>query len=186
MGPIAVRRHFPTFAAGYCGLLRSIRVMCRVGVWLTPRVAMALVLVMSCELVWILAIPESTAGLKVPALVRGQTLLGFMHRTPPPWPRGNCFSVSSVARWLGPARGTRRIGGRVGNMHAENFSEIVKQLRLQTIEVEALDDGRCLVTDPRIPRNWLLEKPCPICLREPEAEDLLMRYPERFGTQASR
>jgi hypothetical protein len=71
-------------------------------------------------------------------------------------------------------------------MHAENFSEIVKQLRLQTIEVEALDDGLCLVTDPRIPRDWLLEKPCHMCVREPEAEDLLMRYPERFGTQASR
>src|SRR5262245_8597874 len=126
MGPFALLRHFPAFAAWYCRSLRLIRAMRRIGVWHTPRVAMALVLVMSCELVWIVAIFEPTARFMVPAVIGQRTLVGFRHRTPPPWPRGNCFSVSSNARWLGPAPGTRRIGGQVCNMHVENFSEIVQ------------------------------------------------------------
>ena len=65
-------------------------------------------------------------------------------------------------------------------MHAENFEGIVKRLGLWMVEVQPLGEDRCLITDPRIPREWLLDRPCPHCFRESEAEDLFRRYPERF------
>ena len=65
-------------------------------------------------------------------------------------------------------------------MHTENFSEITRQLKIDAVEVlilhtkktpitiqqiggpkyEAFDDaGYALITDPRIPREWLLSEP---------------------------
>jgi hypothetical protein len=118
-------RHIPTFAAGYCRLLRLIRAMCRVGAWLSPRAAMVLVLVMSCELVWIMAVPEPTARFMVSASIALHTDRLFFHQAPPPWQHGNCFHVASKGHWFGPVRGFRRMGGKVCIMHAENFSAIV-------------------------------------------------------------
>ena len=178
----SIRRHFPTFAAWFRRLLLLIRAMCRVAVWLSPRVAMVLVLVMGCQLVWIVLIPGRTDRVMVPAMITRQTLVGFdsIRSKPPPRLRGNCFSVSPKARWSGPLVGSRSTLWQVCNMHAENFSEIVQRLNLQAVEIQLLDEGRCVITDPRISRDWLLEKPCPTCFREPVGEDLLMRYPERF------
>jgi len=52
------------------------------------------------------------------------------------------------------------------------------------VEIQPLDDGGCLITDPRIPRGWLLERPCSQCVREPLGEELLARYPGRFRDPA--
>ena len=67
MSPSDIPRHFPTFATCYRRLLRLIKVICRVGVWLSPRVAMALALVMSCELVGIVE-TYRTAKVTIPEM----------------------------------------------------------------------------------------------------------------------
>jgi hypothetical protein len=43
-----------------------------------------------------------------------------------------------------------------------------------------------LITDPRVPREWLLEVPCPTCYRGPERGALLRLYPEHFRTPHGR
>ena len=70
-------------------------------------------------------------------------------------------------------------------MHAQNFTGIVERLGLWVVEVQPLGEGRCLITDSRIPREWLLDRPCPTCCRHPEANDFLWRYPERFRPPAA-
>jgi hypothetical protein len=185
MGVSAIRRHFPTFLAEYCRLLTLIRAICRAGVWLFPRVAMALVLVTSLELVWVVVMPGRTDRVTVPAVITMQTDVGFMHRAPPPWPRGNCFNISPSPRWLGALLGSRRTDRKVCNMHAENFSAIVGRLKLKAMEVEPVDERSCLITDRRIPREWLLQQPCPTCYHEPERRDLLRRYSEHFSAPLS-
>ncbi len=186
MEPIALHRYFPTFVDGYCGLLRLIKAIWRIGVWLSPRVAMALVLVMCCELAWIMGNPDAIARSMVPAVLGMRTLVGFLHSTPPPWPRGNCFSIPPKARWLGPMSGTQTIGGHVSNMNAENFEAIVQQRKLQRVEIRAIDDRNCLITDSRIPSDRLLDKHCPHCVRGPYSEVLLMRFPENFRRPSGR
>jgi hypothetical protein len=73
-------RHFPTFVAGSFRLHRLIRAMCRVGLRLCPGVTMVLVLAMCCELVWILAVPDPTARVMVPAAIVMQTQVGFSQK----------------------------------------------------------------------------------------------------------
>jgi hypothetical protein len=180
MGSSSLLGHFPTFVAGSRGLLRLVRVTRRAGVWLSPRLAMALVLLLSFELAWIMAVPEPTGRFMVPAVLGVRTLVGFSHRTPPPWPRGNCFGMSVKTRWLGPIRGTPKVGGHVLNMHAENFSEVVKRLKLQSVEIQPVAEAACLITDPRIPREWLLEEPCRTCFGGPGSEGPLRHYPDHF------
>jgi hypothetical protein len=131
-----------------------------------------------------------TDRVMVPATIRRKTIV-FTY-SDPPRPRGDCFDVSPTP----PERGgwgrpqDQLFGGgnrlwQVCNMHAQNFAGIVERLGLRTVEVQRLGEGRCLITDPRIPRDWLLDRPCPTCFREPEAEDLLRRYPERFHPPAA-
>ena len=104
------------------------------------------------------------------------TLMQFNRTSPPPWPRGNYLTFhfrnspapGAMEEWvLWPAV----------NFHAENFSEITRRLRIDSVEVRVLhstreiikirDSGReersavgvkgfALVTDPRIPRDWFL------------------------------
>jgi hypothetical protein len=127
----------------------------------------------------------------VPATISEQTLVGY--NSIPPQPRGNCFSVSPtplrIEWWIGlrdgGGGGLRGGRWRVANMHAENFEGIVKRLGLRMVEVQPLGEGRCLITDSRIPRDWLLDRPCPHCFRKPVADDLLRRYPERFHPPAA-
>ena len=180
MGPSTIERHLPTFVACYRGVLVLIRVICRAGTRLFPRAVMVIVLVMTCDLAWIVFRPEHAGRVLVLTAIRGQTEVGFVNRGPAPWPRGNCFTVAPSVRWGWRLRGTRNPDWRVCNMHAENFSEIVKRLGLQTVEVLPFNESYCLITDQRIPREWLLEKPCSQCVREPVGEELLARYPGRF------
>jgi hypothetical protein len=125
-------------------------------------------------------------GFMVPA-VRGRTTqVGFFYRTPPPWPRGNCFGVTTKARWLGPARGTGASEWNVANMHAENFSVIAARLSLRTVEIQPIGGGSCLITDPRVPREWLLEEPCRSCYRGPAREEIRKRYSQYFRAPHAR
>jgi hypothetical protein len=120
-------QYFPTFAAGYNRLLLLIRAMCRTVIWLTPRAAVAAALAMCCWLVWITLMPGPTDRIVVPAAIRSSTQVGFHHNTPPPWPRGNCFDISSNPPWPARMFSSRRAVWKVCNMHAENFSSIVRQ-----------------------------------------------------------
>jgi hypothetical protein len=177
-----IPNHFRTFVAWYRRLLLLTRAMRRAGVWLTPRVSMALVLVMSLELVWVVVMPGRSDRVMVPAAIGLSTQVGYFYRHPPPWPRGNCFRISSVPRWLGALLGPQKTQRWVCNMHAENFSSIVQRLNLRAVEIEPIDQRCCMITDSRIPREWLLEKPCALCFRGPEGEDLMRRHPEHFRT----
>jgi hypothetical protein len=72
-----------------------IRAMRRTGVWLTPRVAVAAVLAMCGWLVWIIIMPAPTDRIVVPAAISKSAEVGFVHSSPPPWPKVNCFALSS-------------------------------------------------------------------------------------------
>jgi hypothetical protein len=153
---------------------------------------MALVLVLSCALVWIMAVPETKkARFMVPAANTGQTLVAFIYKTPPPWPRGNCFDVSSKRRWVGPLEGFCRwlwrdsgfqtMSWKVCNMHAGNFNAIVRRLKLQEVQIQPVGGPYCIITDPRIPREYLLKEPCRTCFQVPRREELLRQYSEHFS-----
>jgi hypothetical protein len=117
------------------------------------------------------------ARLFVPAVVGMRTAVSHSHETPPPWPRGNCFELSTGARGRpDPARELHVI-----NMHAENFQEVVRQLGLTKVEVEVVG-GQLLVVDPRIARRWLREGPCSTCCRNGDV--ILPKYADRFGEPA--
>jgi hypothetical protein len=180
MSPSAIERHLPMFVSCYRRLLVFINVIWRVGIRHFPRVAMVIVLMMTCDLAWIVVRSEHSGRVLVPATITQQTQVGFFHRGPAPWPRGNCFTMAPKVRWGWQLRGTRSPDWRVCNVHAENFSEIVKRLGLQTVEVLPFKESYYLITDQRIPREWLLERPCPQCVSEPVGEELLTRYPGRF------
>jgi hypothetical protein len=64
-------------------------------------------------------------------------------------------------------------------MRWENFSAIVKRLKITHVEV--MHVGGCfLVVDDRIPRAWLCEKPCATCAGNSVASALLTKRPLRF------
>jgi hypothetical protein len=73
---------------------------------------------------------------------------------------------------------------KVANMHAANFEEIVRRLELRTVEVQPLDGSSCLITDARIPRGWLREKPCRICFGGPVGGEILRQHAKHFGPPA--
>jgi hypothetical protein len=169
-----------------CAFPRLYGAMSRGGAWLVPRITMALLLVMCCEMVWILALREPTGRFIVSAANTGQTLVRFFYKTPPPWPRGNCFEVSSKPRWVGPVGGFQTTSWRVCNMHAENFSAVVPRLKPQEVQIQRVDGGRCLIIDPRIPREYLLNEPSPACTQVPESQAFLRQYPEHFSKPLGR
>jgi hypothetical protein len=122
---------------------------------------------------------QEGARLFVPAVVGMRTAVGHSHETPPPWPRGNCFKLSTGARGRpDPTRGLHVI-----NMHAENFEEVVKRLGLTSVEVEHVG-GQFFVVDPRIARRWLREGPCSTCSRI--GGSVPTKYADRFGEPAPR
>jgi hypothetical protein len=121
-----------------------------------------------------------TAGmrLEVPARAGMVTMVAFDWKPPPPWRKGNCFTLSPLPQ---PRQIGRNIGfgHHVANMHWENFQEIVKRLGLKRVLVEF--DGRFfLVVDSRIPHGWLLKKPCPSCIFTPTRDALLAAHPDKF------
>ena len=112
--------------------------------------------------------------------VQGGAVTAVAHSvsSPPPWPKGNCFTLYLLTpeQRDGIAR-TRNWGllktheAHVANMHHENFSEIVKRLALQSVEVEVIAPGVCLIVDDRIGREWMNSQPCSGCVSK-EAQEL--------------
>ena len=141
----SIRRHFRTFAASFRRLLLLIGVMCRVAVWLSPRVAMVLVLVMGCQLVWIVLIPGPHSDRSHGARPSRDKHWSASTRSDPSHHHG-CGATASVsrrARWIaGRSSDPGSTLGEVCNMHAQNFSEIVRRLKLQAVEIQLLDEGR--------------------------------------------
>jgi hypothetical protein len=86
----------------------------------------------------------------------------------------------------------------VVNISSENFYEITRKLRIDSVEVLVLhtrknpitiqgpgpkytaveDEGYALTTDPRIPREWLLSEPSG-CDKE-IGRQLIAMYPKNF------
>jgi hypothetical protein len=132
--------------------------------------------------------PAPADRVMVPASITGTTQVGYSSDVPPPWPRGNCFTVSSMtaqeARKAQEQKEPGPASWKVANMRTENFEAIVRRLGLRTVEVQPLDGSSCLITDERIPREWLVDKPCRGCFRSPVGEGILRDHAKHFGPPA--
>jgi hypothetical protein len=126
------------------------------------------------------------------------TLIGFQRSSPPPWKDGNFLSFHFLKPQVA-GQEEERASWSVVNINAENFSEITRQLRIDSVEVlvlhtkknpvtiqgpgpqyTALEDvGYALITDPRIPREWFLSEPVRGC-DEKIASQLKSAYPKNF------
>ena len=135
----------------------------------------------------------------VPVTNTWTTDMGFLRRSPPPWKEGNFLSF----RFLKPqASGQEEEWASWGvvNIDSENFSEITRQQRIDAVEVLVLhtkktpttiqgpdrpkytafdDAGYALLTDPRIPREWLLSEPSRLCDYK-IGRQLKAAYPKNF------
>jgi len=118
----------------------------------------------------------------VPAVYGMTTVVGYFHKTPPPWPKGNCFELSPLTI---EERTRRRVAGApaeswfVLNMHTENFEAFVERSGITTVKVERVGKRSCLIVDPRVPNDWLLESPCTTCTPK-DALDELKGHAHRF------
>lgn len=126
----------------------------------------------------------------------------YVHKGPPPWPRGNGFWVKTrwmiwqesgsswvQQRWpwaehlpgmdklMSPGHSQ---GWCVANMHAENFNAFRQQQGIDWVKVKKLSDGVCVVTDARVPREWLLTYPRSYL--DPAGLRLRLEQPEHFQT----
>jgi hypothetical protein len=130
-------------------------------------------------------LPHLTEGarLEIPTQATSVTMVGFDPKSPPPWSAGNCFALSPLAP-ANRAGGHHVLEYHVANMHWENFEEVVRRLDLKRVEVEHI--GGCfLVVDPRIPRRWRRERPCPACTPASVRDALLTKHADRFREQGA-
>jgi hypothetical protein len=169
-----IERAFPTFAKLPRLMLRVFRVLTG------SRVVMLLSLSLLGRAALALLVAGSGDRVMVPAMATSQTQVGLIRKLGPPWPTGNCFTVSTR-----PLMGGRLSGPRTGelsvcNMNAENFQSIVGQLGLRTVEIELIDEYHCLISDPKIPRVWLLESPCQVCLSTHPGARQIVRCSKSF------
>ena len=138
------------------------------------------------------------------------TAVGYNHRAPAPWTKGNClrfWANASELDGLSELDGVRVGVGtaevvrwRVFNIHAENFDEITKRLGMTSVEAEivhkrlpthtivdaqgrqtaqVVDEGDCIITDARIPREWFRSTPCG-CYSGRDWQEYLTTYPDKF------
>ena len=131
---------------------------------------------------------ERGSRLHVSTLINGSTAVSFgsHEKAPPPWPKGNCFSLMT----LSPDELRERVASGaylrpeeklfVINMHAENFKEVCRVLGLEKVEIERVGVGRCLVVDRRIAREWLRDRPCRTCVGAKQCEEVPAKYPDAF------
>ncbi len=124
------------------------------------------------------------------------TAMNFYRTTSPPWEKGNTRAIRVV---LPAVKGgvEEHANWRIVNIHAENLTEITRRLGIDLIEVQILhrrqaaeiqetgrlarkiiaDNGYALITDRRIPNEWLLVEPR--CKRE-IGRQLQEQYPDAF------
>ncbi len=118
--------------------------------------------------------------------------------SPPPWQHGN-FLAFTFRKVTAPGQMEEWAYWRVVNMHAENYCEITRRLKMSSVEVHVLhtgasherhqelghpertittDEGYAVVTDARIPREWYLYEPRGNVSKTLRA--LRAAYPENF------
>ena len=106
------------------------------------------------------------------------TTIGFRRNSPPPWTNGNSLTVR-FRKTPVPGQDEEWASWSVVNIHSENFAEITRRLKLDSIELRVWhrrkspisiqptggvarnalqDDGYALVTNARIPREWFLAR----------------------------
>lgn len=113
--------------------------------------------------------------LKTPS---SMTAMAFHRTTSPPWESGNSWEFRVIHPALAGSL-EEHAAWRVVNLHAENLTEIARRLGIDEIEVQILhrrqpaeyqetgrparriiaDNGYALITDRRIPREWLVVEP---------------------------
>ena len=60
--------------------------------------------------------------------------------------------------------------------------EAITRIRgLKSVRVEPVGRGLVRIVDDRIPRNWLLENPCPVCYGGERGAELRRRFPGSFS-----
>ena len=109
--------------------------------------------------------------------IQMSTLVGYSTSGNPPWPAGNCLTLSAkkdVPSNLPPGTWTVR------NMTSENFQEFVKHNEIGHLKLAVLNRGQCFIVDPRIPRQWLLTGPCVTCTPLETRTQFRRRYSEFF------
>lgn len=111
------------------------------------------------------------------ALSTMQTLVGYRRTNQPPWPNGNCLTLSTKTN---ATSGLPPGEWRLVNLHAENFHELVKRQRLKSIELGLLSHHRCFVLDVRVSHDWLLIRPCSACWSLERRLAMKIQYPELF------
>jgi hypothetical protein len=120
-----------------------------------------------------------------------------------PWSRGNCLTFEGNPTELDGRRAGMAdvVRWRVFNIHTENFFEITKRLGLKSVEAEVVhrrvlrqttttghgpetvqivDDGDCIITDARIPREWLRSTP-ETYYSKADWRQYLATYPDKFN-----
>jgi len=120
-----------------------------------------------------------------------------------PWSLGICLTFELAPAQLEgrPAEIADIAHWRVFNIHAENFSEIAKRLGLKSVQAEIIhkglrrqttvlnpgqetvqmvDEADCIITDPRIPKEWLRSAPC-TCYSKADWRHYLATYPDKFN-----
>jgi hypothetical protein len=105
------------------------------------------------------------------------TLVGYRYTNRPSWPEGNCVTLSSKTNGVSglPA-------GRWGlvNMHAENYSQLVKRRGFKSLELGLLPGQRCIVVGPRVPQEWFRSRPCAKCFSLERRQSLKLEFGEYF------
>jgi hypothetical protein len=130
----------------------------------------------------------------------GGVLIERNLRSPPPWQDGNSLTFTFWKATV-PGQVEERAYWYVVNMHAENYFEITRRLKMSSVEVHVLhtgkspervqevgqpertlDNGYAVVTDPRIPREWYRSEPVVgnTSLDWKTAQTLRAAYPESF------
>jgi hypothetical protein len=105
------------------------------------------------------------------------TCIAFFRNSEPPWRHGNYLTFRFPEPQLRDGKEVHA-SWQVVNMHADNFGEITRRLKLRSVEVRVLhtaylagnkfidathsehpfteDRGYALIVDKRIPRQWFL------------------------------
>ena len=137
------------------------------------------------------------------------TTVGYSHKGPPPWEKGNCLTFRFGHKELpGRVKEGEQLRCYAVNIHAENLYEITKRLQLKAVEAEIIhkrtylitnfygarsfevvkeEGGDCIITDTRIPRKWFRpEKPGCGCVSPKDWQKYVREYPEKFGVLDAR
>ena len=142
-------------------------------------------------------LPFSLERVMVPVTNSQTTGILFRRTSPPPWRDGN-YLTFYFRKPAVPGQPEEWASWKVANIHTENFGEITHRLGLKAVEVSVLhtakssirirpahgperaaiqDECYAVITDIRIPREWLRTVPG---ADRATATDLHAAYPRSF------